>query len=172
LCSFKVSEENVKKRNLIFAIAPVTFALAAACSSARGDERDGDGAASRSGDETTIAGCLSTDAGGRYALTVMPDPTASAVARGFEGESETRAYVLVGGDNLQAHLGKRVEVVGTVEGKTIDIEHKATKEQQEPAASGGDNNQPSVKTKEEIDVEARQLHVREVRDVAGTCPGQ
>ena len=48
---------------------------------------------------------------------------------------------------------------------------RATKEQREPAASGGDHNQPSVKTKEEIDVEARQLNVRQVRDVAGSCAG-
>ena len=76
---------------------------------------------------------------------------------------------LHGGENLQAHLGKKVEIVGTIEGKKIDIEHKDTKEQQEPAASGGDHNQPVVKTKEEIDVEARQMNVREVRDVAPTC---
>jgi hypothetical protein len=167
LCSLDVSEENVTKRNLTYAIAPVILTVAAACSSARGDERDGDRTAARSG-EVTIAGCLSSDASGRYALTVMPDATASTVARGFEGEAETRAYVLNGGENLQAHLGKRVEVIGTVEGETIDIEHKATKEQPEPAAAGG-NDQPTVKTKEEIDVEARQLHVREVRAVAGTC---
>ena len=154
------------KKSLIYGAAPVIFALAAACSSARGDEGAADGS---SGDEVTIAGCLSTDANGRYALTAAPDATGSAVARGFDSDPDTKAYVLVGGDNLQAHLGKRVEVVGTVEGKPIDIEHEATKEQREPAASGGDRNQPSVKTKEEIDVEARQLNVRQVRDVPGTC---
>jgi hypothetical protein len=161
----------VTKKSLIYGAAPVIFALAAACSSARGDERGGDGTGSSSGDEVTIAGCLSTDANGRYALTAAPDATGSAVARGFDSDPDTKAYVLVGGDNLQAHLGKRVEVVGTVEGKSIDIEHEATKEQREPAASGGDRNQPSVKTKEEIDVEARQLNVRQVRDVPGNCAG-
>ena len=159
------------KKNLIYGAAPVIFALAAACSSARGDERAGDRTGSSSGDEVTIAGCLSTDANGRYALTAAPDATGAAVARGFDSDPDTKAYILVGGENLQAHLGKRVEVVGTVEGKSIDIEHEATKEQREPAASGGDHNQPSVKTKEEIDVEARQLNVRQVRDVAGSCAG-
>jgi hypothetical protein len=160
----------VKKSSLIYAIGPVIFALSAACSSARGDERAGNDNASASGDETTVAGCLSTDANGRYALTVAPDPTAQAAGRGFDGgDRETRTYLLSGGDNLQAHLGKRVEVVGTVEGKKIDIEHKDTKEQQEPAATGGDHNQPVVKTKEEIDLEARQMNVREIRDVAATC---
>ena len=158
----------MKKSNLSYAIAPVIFALAAGCSAMSGEKRDASDTGARSG-EVTIAGCLSTDANGRFALTAAPDATGSAMARGFDNDPDTKAYVLIGGDNLQAHLGKRVEVIGTVEGKTIDMEHKDTREQKEPAASGGDNNQPSVKTKEEIDLEARQLNVREVRDVAGNC---
>lgn len=142
------------------------FALAAGCSSARGDERGGDAG---SGDEVTIAGCLSTDSAGRYALTAAPDASVSTVARAMDDEWDTKTYLLIGGDNLQSHLGKRVEVTGRIAGRTIDMEHKDTKEAQEPPASGGDHNQPSVKTKEEIDLEARQLNVREVKDVAPTC---
>jgi hypothetical protein len=160
----------VKKTNLIFAIAPATLALAVACSSARGNEGGNDANNSGSGDTTTVAGCLSSDANGRFALTAAPEPTAQAAGRGFDGgDRETRTYVLSGGDNLQAHIGKRVEVVGTIEGKKIDIEHNDTKQQQEPAASGGDHNQPVVKTQEEIDVQARQMNVREIRDLAPTC---
>ena len=159
----------MKKSSLIYAIAPVIFAIAAGCSAMSGEKRGDEAARSGSGDTTTVAGCLSTDSNGRFALTVAPDAAGATAARGFEGERETKTYVLNGGENLQAHLGKKVEVVGTIEGKKIDIEHKDTKEQQEPAASGGDHNQPVVKTKEEIDVEARQMNVREVRDVAPTC---
>lgn len=160
----------MKKTSLTYAIAPVIFALAAGCSAMSGEKRDSDNSASGSGDMTTVAGCLSTDANGRFALTVAPTPMGAAAGSGFAGgDAETKTYVLSGGDNLQAHLGKKVEVVGTVEGKPIDIEHEDTKQQQEPAASGGDNNQPVVKTTTEIDVEARQLNVREVRDVAPTC---
>ena len=159
----------MKKSSLIYAISPVIFALAAGCSAISGENRNTTGAESSSGDVATIAGCLSTDANGRYALTVAPDATGAAASRGFDVERETRVYVLSGGDNLQAHLGKKVEVVGTIEGKKIDIEHKDKKEQQEPAATGGDHNQPSVTTKEEIDVEARQMNVRDVRDIAPSC---
>jgi hypothetical protein len=160
----------VKKRNLIYSIAPVILALATACSALSGEKRDKDGSASGSGDTVTVAGCLSSDANGRFALTAAPDATGSIAARTIDdNDRDTKSYVLVGGDNLQAHLGKRVEVTGTVSGKTIDMEHKASTEQKEPAAAGGDHNQPSVKTSEEIDVEARQLTVREIKDVAPAC---
>ena len=160
----------MKKRNLIYSIAPVIFALAAGCSAISGEKRDGDGKATGSGDSVTVAGCLSSDANGRFALTAAPDATGSIAARTIDdNDRDTKSYVLIGGDNLQAHLGKKVEVTGTVSGKTIDMEHKAATESKEPAASGGDHNQPSVKTKEEIDVEARQLTVREIKDVAATC---
>lgn len=159
----------MKKRNLFYATAPVIFALAAGCSAISGEKRNSIDADSSSGDVVTIAGCLSTDSNGRYALTAMTDAAGGAVARGFDNDIDTKSYVLNGGDNLQAHLGKRVEVIGTIEGKSIDMEHKETKKTEQPPASGGDHNQPSVKTKEEIDMEARQLNVREVRDVAGTC---
>jgi hypothetical protein len=160
----------VKKRNLIYAIAPVIFALATACSALSGEKHGDEAKGSGSGDTVTIAGCLSSDANGRFALTAAPDATGAIAARTIDdNDRDTKSYVLVGGDNLQAHLGKRVEVTGTVSGKTIDMEHKASTEQKEPAASGGDRNQPSVKTSEEIDVEARQLTVREIKDVAATC---
>ena len=160
----------MKKRNLIYSIAPVIFALATACSALSGEKKGDDGSASGSGDTVTIAGCLSSDASGRFALTAAPDATGSIAARTIDdNDRDTKSYVLIGGDNLQAHLGKRVEVTGTVSGKTIDMEHKASTEAKEPAASGGDHNQPSVKTSEEIDLEARQLTVREIKDVAPTC---
>jgi hypothetical protein len=160
----------VNKRNLFFASAPVIFALATACSALSGEKRDKDANGSGSGDTVTVAGCLSSDANGRFALTAAPDATGAMAARTIDdNDRDTKSYVLTGGDNLQAHLGKKVEVIGTVSGKTLDMEHKAATESKEPAASGGDHNQPSVKTSEEIDVEARQLNVREIRDVAPTC---
>lgn len=160
----------MKKRRLIYAGAPVIFALAVGCSAMSGEKRDDASRASGSGDEVTIAGCLSSDSTGRFALTAAPDAAASIAARTIDDtDRDTKSYLLVGGENLQAHLGKRVEVTGTVSGKTIDIEHNDTKKTEQPPAAGGDNNRPVVKTKEEVDVEARQLNVRQVRDVAATC---
>jgi hypothetical protein len=89
------------------------------------------------------------------------------------GDRDTYSYVLVGGTNLQAHFGKRVEVSGTVVGKRQELEHEAkTTSQAAPAAtapgarSGGT---PTVETKEEVDLEVRQLNVNQVREVAPTC---
>ena len=57
----------------------------------------------------------------------------------MDNERDTHTYVLIGGDNLQAHLGKRVEVVGTVAGKTQDMEQESSKKTEAaPATAGGD----------------------------------
>jgi hypothetical protein len=153
----------VEKRTLICAAAVLNLVIAAACSSARGDERKGD-----DGDTVTVAGCLTSSPDGRFALTAAPDAGVMATARAMDNERNTFSYVLIGGDNLQSHVGKRVEVVGTVTGKTEDFEREATKKTEAaPATAGGDT--PTVKTHEDIDMTVRQLNVREVRAVAPTC---
>ena len=158
----------MKRRTLIW-VAALSFAVAGVgCSSTRGDEREAGTNANSSGDTVTIAGCLSAGQNGRFALTAAPDAAVSTAARAMDNERDTHTYVLVGGDNLQAHLGKRVEVIGTVTGGMQDIERKDTKQTETaPATAGGDT--PTVKTEEEIDLEVRQLNVRQVRDLAPTC---
>jgi hypothetical protein len=158
----------VEKRTLISVAAALNLAIAgAACSNTRGDERDAT-AGSSSGDTVTIAGCLTSSPDGRFALTAAPDAAVATAARAMDNERDTYSYVLVGGDNLQAHLGKRVEVIGTITGKTQDFEREATKKTETaPATAGGDT--PTVKTREDVDIEVRQLNVREVRDIAPTC---
>ena len=158
----------MKKRTLICAAAALNLAIAAACSSARGDEARGDESASGSGDTVTIAGCLTGTSDGRFALTAAPDAAVSTAARAMDNERDTNSYVLVGGDNLQAHIGKRVEVVGTLSGKKQEMEQESSKKTEAaPSTAGGDT--PTVKTTEDIDVNVRQLNVREVRDLAPTC---
>jgi hypothetical protein len=158
----------VKKRSLICAAAALNLAIAVACSSARGDEARGADRDSSSGDTVTIAGCLSGTSDGRFALTASPDPAVAATARAMDNERDTHTYVLIGGENLQAHLGKRVEVVGTVTGKKQEMEQESSsKSATTPRTTGGDT--PTVKTTEDIDMEVRQLNVREVRDLAPTC---
>ena len=143
-------------------------AAGAACSSARGDEESAGARDSGSGDRVTIAGCLSGQ-DGRFALTAAPDPTAAAAGRAVAGdERATHSYVLVGGENLMAMVGKRVEVTGTVAGRGREIEHDAKKETEQPNATGG-KERPTVETKEEVEVEYRQLHVQQVRQLAESC---
>ena len=158
----------MKKRSLICAAAALNLAIAVACSSARGDEPTAAGRDSSSGDAVTIAGCLSGTSDGRFALTAAPDAAVATAARAMDNERDTHTYVLIGGDNLQAHLGKRVEVIGTLSGHKQEVEQKDTKKTESASAAGGSET-PTVKTQEEIDLEVRQLNVREIRDVAPTC---
>jgi hypothetical protein len=161
---------NVRNgHDIVLALGFTLAIFGAACSSARGSEEAADTGADGSGDSVTIAGCLSGTQDGRFALTAAPDAAASAAARSVMGdERETHSYILVGGDNLQQHLGRRVEVVGTLTGGEREIEHDAKKEAEVPNATGGDER-PTVKTTEEVEVEVRTLQVRDVRPVAGQC---
>jgi hypothetical protein len=168
-CSCLWLEGKVEKGKLICATGALIVAIAGAgCSSARGDERAAGGGDSGSGDAVTIAGCLTAGPDGKFALTAAPDAAVSTAARAMDNERDTHSYVLSGGDNLQAHLGKRVEVTGHITGKTQEMEQESSrKTTTAPATSGGDT--PAVKTTEDIDMEVRQLAVRSVREVAPTC---
>ena len=159
----------MKKATLLSVAAALNIiAAGAACSSARGNEDAADGRSSGSGDTVTVAGCLSGQ-DGRFALTAAPDATASVASRAVVGdERETHSYVLVGGNNLQSMVGKRVEVTGTVSGRERELEHDAKQKSEATNATGGKET-PTVKTTEEVEVEFRQLHVQQVREVAQTC---
>lgn len=157
----------MRKRTLIVLAAALNLAIAgAACSSARGNEGGDEAAASGSGDAVTISGCL-TGQEGNFVLTAAPDAAAAVVARSVADERGTYTYMLSGGTNLQEHVGKRVEVVGTIEGRERGIDHDSSKTTSTPAAAGGDT--PTVETKEEVEMEVRRLNVRELRPVAATC---
>ena len=157
------------KGQLIFFAATLNLALAgAACSSARGNEEGREGGASGSGESMTVAGCLTSSQDGRFALTATPDATVAAAERAVSDERTTHVYTLVGGTDLQSHVGRRVEVVGTVSGREQEVDHDAKKETEGTPAAGGDDK-PVVTTKEEVEVEARQLHVQRVRPLEGNC---
>jgi hypothetical protein len=165
---------NVRNGKLITLLLGANLAMfGAACSSASGNEEDGvmrpsGSGDARSGDEVTIAGCLSGTEG-RFALTATPDATGAIAGRAVGGdERETHSYILVGNANMQQHVGKRVEVIGTVEGGSKQLEHEAEKKNVEPDATGS-GDKPTVKTAEDVEVQVRQLNVREVRAVAGDC---
>lgn len=157
------------KRQLFFFAAALNLAIAgAACSSARGNEEGREGRASGSGETMTVAGCLTSSPDGRFALTAAPDATVAAAERAVSDERTTHVYTLVGGTDLQSHLGKRVEVVGTVSGRGQEIDHDAKKKTETTPTAGGDEK-PVVTTTEEVEVEARQLHVQQVRAIDGNC---
>ena len=159
----------MEKRTLIHVTTALILAIGgAACSSTRGEESRNSGTDSGSGEEVTIAGCLTSAPDGRFALTAAPDAAVSTAARAMDNERDTHSYVLMGGDNLQAHVGKRVEVIGRLTGKAQEFEREATRKTDAPPATAGADT-PTVKTTEDIDMTVRQLTVREVREIAPTC---
>jgi hypothetical protein len=120
-------------------------------------------------DELRIEGCLTGGPDGRFVVTAAPGPGVTAPARVGMGERDTHTYVLVGGSNLPQHAGKRVEVTGTLVGRQQELEReqKTESEARPTGTSGGAT--PTVETKEEIDLEVRQLNVAEIRELAPTC---
>lgn len=156
------------RTTLFCAAVALSFSVAgAACSSARGDEAERDTRPGGSGDTVTISGCLSSSADGRFALTAAPGAAVATVARAAADEAKTYTYILIGGENLQSHLGKRVEVTGTLTGKSQELDHDAKTKTEQPRTSAGDT--PTVSTKEEVEIGVRQMTVSQVREVAPTC---
>jgi hypothetical protein len=152
-------------------VAAINLAVAGAgCSAARGNERTGEETKTTSADTVTISGCMTGSADGRFVVTAAPDAAVAAAAQAtaLDPDRDTNAYVLIGGDNLQSHVGKRVEVIGTLQGHKQDVEQHDTKKTEAESAVGGKET-PTVKTKESVDLEVRQLNVSSVRDVAPTC---
>ena len=133
-----------------FAAAALTLVMAGAGCSSDGDQRGADRAGG-SGEAVTVAGCL-TGRDGRMVLTAAPDPGVTAAARPGMGERDTNSYVLVGGSNLQAHLGKRVEVQGNLIGRQQELEHEAKSKSESPTGTSGQRDTPTVETKEEVDL--------------------
>ncbi len=162
------------KRTPIYVAASLSLVIAsAACSNSSGAGRDSAATPAESTRTSrgtfTVEGCLSAGTDGRMVLTAAPDAAGATAARiGMGTDRETHSYVLLGGENLQAHLGKRVQIAGTLVGDTQDLEQtEKAKSESAPASAGGET--PTVKTKEEIDVEIRQLNVANVRELAPTC---
>jgi hypothetical protein len=126
---------------------------------------------SGAGDELTVRGCV-TGADGRYALTVMPEAVGSVASRTAAGdERDTHTYTLVGGTDLQAHVGRQVEVTGTVAGRGREVEVDQKESSQQPAGTTGTGERvtPKVESTTEIEVQARQLTVRSVRPLDQPC---
>lgn len=143
----------------------------AACSSDRPDA-PGNRSTGSGDDRVTVEGCLTGGPDGRLVLTAAPDPGVTAPARVGMGERDTHSYVLVGGSNLQQHIGKRLEVSGTLVGRRQELEREAKTESQGTPTGTSGGRTPTVETREEVDLEVRQLTVADVRELAPTCQVQ
>jgi hypothetical protein len=127
---------------------------------------------SADGDEITVTGCL-TSAPDRsaYAVTASRDALTSGTLQAGTGEVPTYTYALVGGTDLQAHVGRQVEVRGRVDDDGSDEVDVDTKDKVElpQARVGGDTVTPAIETKEEVELEVRRLHVTSVTPTGRSC---
>ena len=119
----------------------------------------------------TVTGCVADkSAGGQYLLTnaVKSSATATtattappaAAATGTTGTASVPpalSFELSGGENLQAHLGHKVEITGTMDKADIDKIGKTEEKKPEMATS-------------EKDVKALKLKVTSVKMIAAVCP--
>jgi hypothetical protein len=118
-----------------------------------------------------VTGCVADkNAGGQYLLTnaVKSGATAAtattappaAAATGTTGTTSVPpalSFELWGGENLQAHLGHKVEITGTMDKADIDKIGKPEEKKAEMATS-------------EKDVKALKLKVTAVKMIAAVCP--
>jgi hypothetical protein len=99
------------------------------------------------GRDVTVSGCLARNLDGGYKLT---DPQGRMV------------YALVGGDDLDKHVGHRVEI----KGKATDGHDGKVKIETETKTSGDQK----TKEKTELTGDVHALGVKSVKMIASSCP--
>jgi hypothetical protein len=124
------------------------------------------------GDEVTITGCLTgAPDRGAFVVTANRDALASSTLRSGSGEVPTYTYELVGGTDLQAHVGRTVQVRGRLDddrNDEVDIDNK-DKVELPKTQVGGDDVTPAIETKEEVELQVRRLHVASVTPTGSAC---
>ena len=128
-----------------------TFCLAAICSVGVGAQSSETKTKTKvkvdGGKEMTVAGCLTRNLAGGYKLT---DPQGRMI------------YALVGGENLEKHVGHRIEI----KGKATDGNDGKVKIESETKTSGKEK----TKEKTELTGDVHALEVKSVKMIASSCP--
>jgi hypothetical protein len=108
----------------------------------------------------TVTGCLKAgDAADMFVLTAAQS----------EGSVETATYQLVGaeGTNLQDHVGRQVQVSGTVQGQQEIATRGTAQATSEEARGTAGGATPTVQTRTEIDI--KRISVDSVKPVGDKC---
>jgi hypothetical protein len=122
------------------------------------------------GREITVTGCLTR--GSRpntFHLSNMPDALGSQLAVGTKGEVPSVTYELVGGSDLTAHLGHKMEVTGKLDPKfRVDAEHES---RTSVTTNPSDKKAPTAKveTTEDVEITMRRLYVKTAKMVGSAC---
>lgn len=122
----------------------------------------------------TIRGCLQGSPDGKqFVLATLPDPS-SEIAAPTTGIANV-SYQLVGGTDLQKHVGHTVEISGwfdPADKKTASTEVKSqtTETSVQPRPGPDKKVEAKVETTTRAKLELRRLNVKSMRHVASKCP--
>ena len=108
----------------------------------------------------TVTGCLKAgEAAGTFVVTA---------ARSAGSSSDTATYQLIGEQaaNLQEHVGRQVEVSGTMQAHQ-EIATTATPQPPANERATGTSGTPTVQTKTEVDI--RRLAVTSIKPLGDKC---
>jgi hypothetical protein len=162
-------------RSPLFCVLILAMTVGSAACNRDSSDRARDAAAvdaGGDGPEITVTGCL-TGAPDRsaFVVTASRDALASGALHSGLGEVPTYTYELVGGSDLQAHVGRTVQVTGRVdEDRKGDIDVDTKSKVELPQTRVGDKDvTPAIETREEVEVEVRRLHVSSLTPMGQPC---
>jgi hypothetical protein len=124
---------------------------------------------STAGDTVTVNGCLTASPGGKsFVLTADQNDLATTTMRSAGTNTETFTYALIGGENLQTQVGRKVSITGHLEKAKdrVDADTKDVSQQPRTDKPGGT---AKVESKQDIDIRIRQLRVESVKATGQPC---
>ena len=118
--------------------------------------------------EMTVSGCVAQGKGeGQFMLTntTMGSKMDTATMPSETKGAHVMSYELVGGTNLKAHVGHKVEVTGTMSKMDADRMAKMDADRMAKTGTMAKDKMPS-----DHDMQATKLNVASVKMVSATCP--
>jgi hypothetical protein len=121
----------------------------------------------------TVQGCLTKGTTNQFVLTptTAGDPLSSSVEAKTHAVVPTYTYQLMGGQNLDAYVGKIVSAKGTVTGgdQAAAKVDETQERQASRSAATPQGKTPEVKTESKAKIEVRQLAVQSVTSTGQSC---
>jgi hypothetical protein len=155
-------------RALIYSVLCLSFAVGA-CSRDRGNiEPQAADAGDR--EQVEVTGCLASNPNtNAFVLTANQTALTQLTNRAAAGEAESFHYQLVGGSDLQQHVGREVVVKGSIEGDGKDVNLKTTETRSGEPSSRNEQVTPAVESTQEIEMQVERLNVTSVTPTGAAC---
>jgi hypothetical protein len=161
------------QRVLIYSILCSSLvAGASACS--RGDDsgayRESAQRALPDRDHIEVTGCLTANREtNQFVVTANKTALTSLTNRTGAGEAESFHYQLIGGHDLQQHIGREVVVKGSIEGRGDDVNIESKDRVTREPKSRGEEATPAIESKHEIEMQVERLNVASITPTGSRC---